>query len=115
MSRLILLFPKDIQARYGAEMIELLETSDQPTRDRIDLIQSAIRMRMEDILKTRITPMLVIAVAIGAASLTAFVLALTELAGGLRDVPRHWWSSIPLVGMALASTLAILDLRRANR
>lgn len=115
MSRLISLFPREFQDRYGEEIIELLESSGHPTRDRIDLVQSAVRLRMENILKHRISPTIVAAVAIGAASLTAFVLALPDLAGGLRDIPRHWWSSIPVLGMALASTLAILDLKRADR
>jgi hypothetical protein len=115
MSRLISLFPREFRARYGEEILELLESSDHPTRDRIDIVQSAGRLRMEDILKNRISPMIVTAVAIGAASLTAFVLAVPELAGGLRDVPQHWWSSIPVLGMASASTLAILDLKRADR
>ena len=115
MSRLISLFPREFRARYGEEIIELLASSEHPTRDRYDIVQSAIRLRMEDLVKNRIRPMIVIAVTIGAASLAAFFFALPDLAGGIRDVPRHWWSSIPVFGMALASTLAVLDLRRTDR
>lgn len=37
--------------------------------------------------------------------------AVTELAEGLTELPRHWWSVLPLVGLFLGALLGITAFR----
>ena len=46
MSRLLRLYPADWRARYGAEMLELLEHAPPTWRDRADLVRGALDARV---------------------------------------------------------------------
>lgn len=50
------------------------------------------------------------AVAIVVALASAFGLgyAIAELEGGFVDVPRHWWSTAPIVGFLVATLLGVI-------
>lgn len=37
-----------------------------------------------------------------------------ELAGGFQEVPQHWWSALPLVGLVVSAATA-LAARRYSR
>jgi hypothetical protein len=106
VSRLINLFPRHFRSRYGAEVTALLAESDRPVRDRLGLIGQAIRSHLGEVTRPRKTLGLV-AAALAVVSLIAFGYAWAELAGGLRDVPRHWWAVLPLFGLGAAGTLGI--------
>lgn len=46
-------------------------------------------------------------VAIGLAVASSFGLGyvINNLAGGITELPRHWWSTAPLLGLVLAAAL----------
>lgn len=59
----------------------------------------------------------IIALAAGllaAISLLGLGYAVAELAGGVREVPQHWWSALPLLGLFLAA-FAALAARRLSK
>ena len=51
---------------------------------------------------------------IAALSLIAFGLAVNELAFGIREVPRHWWSALPLIAL-IGSIAALAVIGRGQR
>lgn len=113
MSRLIRIYSRRFRERYGDEIAVLLARSERPVRDRIDLILHALVERTETTMQ-RMSMMLFAAVIIAAISLIAFGYTLAELAGGLRDVPRHWWSTLPLIGLALAGVMGVIATARLH-
>ena len=114
MSWLIALFSKEFRARYEDEIVDLLETTDHPALDRADLLRTAVTLRLEDIMQNKLTLMLFAAVALASGSLVAMLFTIPELAGGVRDIPKHWWSSAPLAGLAVSAALGIWIWRRAD-
>jgi hypothetical protein len=46
-----------------------------------------------------------VAVVLGAVSLFALGYAVNDLADGITEVPHHWWSSAPLLGLGAALAL----------
>ena len=62
-------------------------------------------------------PVSAIALAAGllaAISLFGLGYAVANLAGGVREVPQHWWSALPLLGLFLAA-LTVLTARRVSK
>ena len=51
------------------------------------------------------------AVLLAVVSLFGLVLAVPELENGLRDVPRHWWSALPLIGLLSGGAFAVGALK----
>ena len=51
---------------------------------------------------------------LAAISLLGLGYAVAELAGGVREVPQHWWSAPPLLGLFL-SALTALTARRLSQ
>jgi len=96
--------PEEHRARYGEEMVELVRDSGRPTRDLIDIAACALRWRMEAVVKD---PLSAIAAIIAVISLFACGYAVAELAGGIGEIPRHWWSTLPFAGLLLAAALAV--------
>lgn len=107
MSKLIRLYTAEFRARYGEEVAALLAASDHPVRDRIDIFVHAVQERMETTMKSTTSIVLIAAAILGAASLVTFGYAVAELAGGIREVPNHWWSTLPLVGIAISATAVL--------
>jgi hypothetical protein len=48
---------------------------------------------------------------LAASSLFGLGYAVAELAGGLREVPQHWWSALPLFGLFLSGLVALAASR----
>ena len=96
--------PAEHRARYGEEMVGLARDSSRPTRDLIDIAACTLRWRMEALVKD---PLFIIAATIAAISLFACGYAVAELAGGIGEIPRHWWSTLPFAGLLLAAALAV--------
>lgn len=44
---------------------------------------------------------------LAAISLFGLGYAVAELAGGVREVPQHWWSTLPLLGLLLSALTAL--------
>ena len=51
---------------------------------------------------------------LAAMSLFALGYAVAELADGVREIPRHWWSVLPLIGLSVAGALALAGRARRN-
>lgn len=56
----------------------------------------------------------VAALVLGGTSSLAFGYALNDLAGGLREAPQHWWSTAPLLGIAIAVALYVIVSVRSH-
>ncbi len=48
---------------------------------------------------------------LAAISLFGLGYAEAELVGGLREVPQHWWSALPLVGLLVSAATALASYR----
>lgn len=61
-------------------------------------------------------PVTLIGLAAGLATISLLGLgyAVAELAGGLREIPQHWWSTLALLGLFL-SVLTVLAAHRLSK
>lgn len=101
---LVKLMPEDYRDRYGREMLELLHDSTHPTQDLINLAAYVLRWNMEAAMRE---PILTVATLVAAASLFAGGYAVAELADGAMELHKHWWSTMPFLGLVLAAGLAM--------
>ena len=113
MDRLIIRsLPRDVRARHGEEIADLLACSRRPVRDRVDVLIAALGSRLD----ATIRPVLVVAL-VGVGGFTAGLLyAIGNLRDGAVEVLDHWWSTSVLAGlMGAISTVLVLVLaqRRA--
>jgi hypothetical protein len=86
--------PADFRSRYGDELLDLLTASDSQARDSLDLIVLAIRLNTEGLMvgTLRYAGMALILFGIFASGYAA-----SDLAGGISEMHRHWWSTAPVV------------------
>ena len=114
---IVRLFPRAWRRKYGDEIGELLKGSGHPVRDRISLAVAAVeahwflastslRRSRRRLLAARGAALVMVA-----AGVFGLLSAQTELARGLREVPMHWWSSVPLVVLALGIVLGAITRR----
>lgn len=123
MSRVLKLFPAEWRDRHGDEVLEALEHSHRPVRDRFDLFVTATRLASErnPTVQTSRARRLLVVLAVCSALLGSVTLAwaATSLNDGLAEVPHHWWSVAAALPLALAVTLAVpvavLPSRRRSR
>lgn len=101
---LVKLMPEQHRDRYGEEMLELLQHSSRPTGDLINVAAYVLRWHMEAALRE---PLMIVAAIFAAVSLFAGGYVVAELADGLTELHKHWWSTLPLLGPLLASVLAV--------
>jgi hypothetical protein len=100
------LYPRAWRDRYEPEVLELLEISPHPWRDRANLAAHAPTAWLEALMANDIPILAVTAVA-----LVWFGFTLGQLAGGPADIPSHWWSSastLTALGALGASTRALV-------
>ncbi len=57
---------------------------------------------------------LLLAITLAVFSLVGLGYALGALAGGLFDVPRHWWSTLPVLGLFAAGISIVVTIRRGR-
>jgi NADH:ubiquinone oxidoreductase subunit 6 (subunit J) len=102
------LYPRTWRDRYGREMVELLAVSKRPWRDGVNIaVHAALAW-------TEVAMVKVIILIVAAASLMLFGFTLGQLAGGVHEIPQHWWSS-SMTALAIAAvTLAIVTLTRTH-
>lgn len=104
-SRAILrLLPRSRRTRYGEEIGALLEESRGPG-DVINVTAQALRWHMEETMQD---VWKALAVVLAGLSLFALGYAINGLADGITELPRHWWSAAPVLGVLLAATLAAI-------
>lgn len=101
---LVKLMPEQHRDRYGEEMLELLHHSSRPTGDLINVAAFVLRWRTEDALRE---PLIIVAAILAAVSLFAGGYVVAELADGLTELHKHWWSTLPFLGLLLAVGLAV--------
>lgn len=119
------LLPGDWRARYGDELRLLLTESDRPIRDAGDVLAlvfsfhldtPASLLRKEALMHASLLKVLACAL-IGVGAL-GVAMSTTQLAGGVREIPAHWWStlaSMPIIGGAVIGALAWRLLPRPAR
>ncbi|MDQ4070088.1 MAG: hypothetical protein M3203_11540, partial [Actinomycetota bacterium] len=120
MSRWLRLFPKPWRDRYGGEVDEVLERSRRSgLADGLDLLAAApavwadhLRDRRTTLMRT-VRAVAVMLVAVGGVAVTW---AVTELQGGIAELPSHWWSGLATVPLLAGLALSWLAWRpRASR
>lgn len=104
--------PGECRDRYGEEMLELVHHSTRPTGDLINVAAYVLRWNMEAALRE---PLAIVAMMIAAISLFAAGYVVAELADGLAELHRHWWSTLPFLGLLLAAGLAVAARSRGVR
>lgn len=105
------LMPDEHRARYGEEMLELLHDSPRPAGDLINVAACVLRWHMEVAVSR---PLAMIAAVLGAISLFTAGYVVADLADGLTELHRHWWSTLPFIGLLLAAGLAIAARSRGS-
>lgn len=53
-------------------------------------------------------PLRTLATALGSAAVFCLGYAVNDLRHGIVEVPMHWWSTLPLVGLSVAGALWVL-------
>jgi hypothetical protein len=105
---LVRLYPRTWRHRYGREIAELLAASEHPWPDGVNVALYAALAWTE---VTMFKPMMLI---LAAASLVLFGFTVGQLAGGVREIPEHWWSSISAAAVLIAVAGAIVSLTRTR-
>jgi hypothetical protein len=105
---LVWLYPRPWRDRYGREMAELLAASERPWRDSVNVALYAA------LAWTEITMFKTMILILAAASLVLFGFTVGQLAGGVREIPQHWWSSISAAVAVVAVSGAIVSLTRTD-
>ena len=120
MIRLLLrLYPRWWRHRYGREVVELLAASRRPWADAVDVARTALGIRLAWFLApptrppapTEVPmprPLRIVATALAFAAVFCLGYAVNDLRHGIVDVPMHWWSTLPLVGLGVAGALWVL-------
>lgn len=95
----------------------MLGHSRRPLRDGLDVVRAAAAAHLSLVLPEvpmSVSSLLRLSAALLAGlGLFALGFAVNDLAHGLREVPRHWWSTVPLVMLAAAAVLWALSLTQA--
>jgi hypothetical protein len=114
---LIRLYPRAFRQRYERELCDLIDSSPTRLADHPDLIQSIASERIcagrpeRSTMRSTLTVWLVApAILLATASLVSLGYALNDLADGITEAPRHWWSAAPIAGLALAAALGLVVL-----
>ena len=110
---LLCLYPAWFRRRYGDELIDLVARSPHRRRDVVNLVVHAGRMRWEIIV---IRPLRYVTNVALAAALFGLGYTINDLAGGVGEIHRHWWSTIALGAFMLSvgarTAVAIADTRQ---
>lgn len=101
--------PEELRVRYADEILELLDGSHRPLRDRADLLITAIGLR----LGRRISWWLSASAVFLGLSLAAVVHSISNLSGGAVETLDHWWSTFAAGGFVVwLGALTVLSLAR---
>jgi hypothetical protein len=110
---LLYLYPAWFRRRYGDELIDLVARSPHLGRAVVNLVVHAGRMRWESIVSRSWRYVTNAAVA---ATLFGLGYTINDLASGVGEIHRHWWSTFALgafvFSAAARTAVAIADARR---
>ena len=96
--------PAEIRTSHREELVDMLDSSTRPIRDRADLVVAGVGLRLGR--ATR--PLLVAAVVGMAGSGFGLVHAVANLRHGVTAVPDHWWSTFIAAGLACSLSSVIV-------
>ena len=96
----VMLYPLAFRRRYGAEIVDLLERSDQPARDALDVAVHAVHLHWEVLVNTWFRHA---TNALLAASLVLLGYVVNDLSDGVTEIHRHWWSTLSVVLVVAAA------------
>ena len=100
MRWLLFAYPRGWRARYGDELLAMLESTDMGPRTVLDVLGSGVMVRLDTVAlalegKTMNRKILIglgmVLLLIGTATT---VWATSELEDGLIEIPGHWWSTL---------------------
>ncbi len=108
MTFLTRLYPRDWRERYEGEVVDLVATSRHPCRDRANVALHAVVPWLE-------VPMIKSLVLVSTAiALVVFGFTIGQLADGVAEIPRHWWS-LAAAGVATCGLVATIAARGNER
>ncbi|MGH2795698.1 MAG: hypothetical protein ACRDKG_15505 [Actinomycetota bacterium] len=111
-SAVVRFLPRSHRARFGAEIDGLLATSNRPVADVLNVAKQSAYWHVEALMRNAWTTS---AVVLAAASIFALGYTINGLADGITELPKHWWSSAPVLGLALAGGLALIGRNGAGK
>jgi hypothetical protein len=109
---LLRLYPKAFRERYGDEVLEMINRSDHPRRDALNVAVHASRLRLQTLITHPLRHLLDVIVVLAVFDLGYTV---NDLHGGVSEVHHHWWSSFALAVTALTITARLAVDVIANR
>lgn len=116
MNRFLLwLSPGSWRERFGKEVLEMMDDSSQPTRDRLDLLKTAIKLRIREGIKDMWVSRKVIAAfgfVLSLTGLAAMWSAVELLSNGWSELPFHWWSAPTIVPVAVGLVIITAAILR---
>lgn len=107
---LLYLAPAAWRDRYRDEVLAQLASSEWRVRDVADIVLTALGLRADQIRRRKHMTKIALAIVVVGALWTAW--AVPQLAGGLTELPGHWWSA---PGPALLLTGGLLAALAAHR
>ena len=97
---LVLLYPWAFRRRYGPEIAGLLEASEQPAGDALNVMVHAVKLHWEALVIIWIHHAINAALA---ASLVLLGYAINDLRDGIIEIHRHWWSTLAVILVVTAA------------
>jgi hypothetical protein len=108
LSRLaIRMLPARTRARYGQELVALLDYSPRRLADTLDVLFLAARAHLEDSMRRSLHTFANVSLAV---SLVLLGYTVNDLSAGVTELPQHWWSSGAALSV-IASGAAVLLTR----
>ena len=84
------MLPARTRARYGQELVALLDCSPRRLADTLDVLLLAARAHLEDPMRRPLHTFANVSLAV---SLVLLGYTVNDLSTGLTELPQHWWSS----------------------
>ena len=101
------MLPARTRARYGQELVALLDCSPRRVADTLDVLFLAARAHLEDPMRRPLHTFAELSLAV---SLVLLGYTVNDLSTGLTELPQHWWSSGAAL-FVIASGAAVLLTR----
>ena len=101
------MLPARTRARYGQELVGLLDCSPRRLADTLDVLVLAAHTHLEDPMRRPLHTFANVSLAV---SLVLLGYTVNDLGSGLTELPQHWWSSVAALSV-IASGAAVLLTR----
>ena len=109
----VILYPLAFRRRYGPEIVDLLERSEQPAHDGFDVVVHAVQLHWEALVSNWFRHA---TNAVLTATLVLLGYVVNDLGEGITEIHRHWWSTLSVVlVVAAAGARAIVTYTVARR